>query len=477
MRPELLEPFARTIVGALGAGILESALLAFVILGLTKVRPRPSATTRHVFWWSALAASVALPLVSIAFSFGHVEHRRVVEAPPRTAAAAWRQLPPQRTQEARPQGRRPSDAAALSSPIRISGSRIVETPAIRDDSAVSSLGAADFSRAAAALVEARAVASRAVSAIDSGFTGLALVAVWLNVVIFGLFSLGRSFRTLRALKRNASPLDEQLLRRLRRGRHASRLGRSVALAVSNEIDVPVAVGFRNPTILMPIGVVEREAAADIDQIAMHEYAHLERYDDWTNLAQRALERVFWFNPIVTFIGRCISLEREIACDDWVVAQTGQAHRYATCLWRLVESSRLPAKPTLAPGALQSPKQITVRIEQLLDSRRNSPPRLSPLGALAVGALCIALVVIQAQRAPVIALTEKVVPAPAVPAVTAQHPATARRTLPVHNVTGNVTLSEATAGSGVEGPTALRRVTSPTIAAPSKPTRIASKAVT
>src|SRR6202162_3096269 len=276
MRPELLEPFARTIVGALGAGILESALLAFVILGLTKVRPRPSATTRHVFWWSALAASVALPLVSIAFSFGHVEHRRVVEAPPRTAAAAWRQLPPQRTQEARPQGQRPSDAAALSSPIRISGSRIVETPAIRDDSAVSSRWAADVSRAAGALVEARAVASRAVSAIDSGFTGLALVAVWLNVVIFGLFSLGRSFRTLRALKRNASPLDEQLLRRLRRGRHASRLGRSVALAVSNEIDVPVAVGFRNPTILMPIGVVEREAAADIDQIAMHEDARLAR---------------------------------------------------------------------------------------------------------------------------------------------------------------------------------------------------------
>ena len=82
MHPELLEPFARTIVGALGVGILESALLAFVILGLTKLQPRPTATTRHVFWWSALAASVALPLVSIAFSFSHVEHRRIVSPPP-----------------------------------------------------------------------------------------------------------------------------------------------------------------------------------------------------------------------------------------------------------------------------------------------------------------------------------------------------------------------------------------------------------
>ena len=78
MHPEFFEPFARTIVGALGVGILESALLAFVILGMTKLRPRPTATTRHVFWWIALAASVTLPLVSIAASFGHVERHEAL---------------------------------------------------------------------------------------------------------------------------------------------------------------------------------------------------------------------------------------------------------------------------------------------------------------------------------------------------------------------------------------------------------------
>jgi uncharacterized protein YjbI with pentapeptide repeats/beta-lactamase regulating signal transducer with metallopeptidase domain len=381
MHPEFFEPFARTIVGALGVGILESALLAFVILGMTKLRPRPTATTRHVFWWIALAASVTLPLVSIAASFGHVERHRVVDLPAMPAIAIV--------------------------PVTV----IANGAAPQQAWNVSSTDSAPAT-ATSALADLR----RAIAGYDFEFAGLALVAIWLAVAAFGLASLGRSFLTLRSLKRDASPLDENLLRRLRRWRHASRSGRAVALVVSNEIDVPVAVGFREPTILLPIQLVEREEIANVDQIAMHEYAHLERYDDWTNLVQRAFERVFWFNPIVAFIGRKISLEREIACDDWVVAQTGHAHRYATCLWRLVESSRLPAKQLLAPGALQSPKQITVRIEQLLDARRNAVPRLSPLGALGVAALCVALIVVQAQRAPVIALTEKVGPAPVAPPI-------------------------------------------------------------
>src|SRR5438105_1764232 len=77
----------------------------------------------------------------------------------------------------------------------------------------------------------------AVSALNFGFAGVALVALWLAGSALGLAALLRSFVTLRALNRNASPLDEAVFRRLRRWRHASRAGRSVALAVSNEIDV------------------------------------------------------------------------------------------------------------------------------------------------------------------------------------------------------------------------------------------------
>jgi uncharacterized protein YjbI with pentapeptide repeats len=169
---------------------------------------------------------------------------------------------------------------------------------------------------------------------------------------------------------------------------------------------------------LPAAVVETQEIADIDQIAMHEYAHLERYDDWTNLLQHVLECALWFNPAVAFIGRRISLEREVACDDWVIAQTGRAHRYATCLWKLVESTRLPAAPVVAPGALLSPKEITVRIERLLDSRRNALPRLSPLAALGLGALAATCALLEAGHAPAIALTDT--PCPRTAAQAAAH---------------------------------------------------------
>ncbi len=378
---ELIEPYARAVVSALGIGILESAALAALVWGMIHLRPRPSATTRHVLWWVTLAASAVLPIVSIAASLGRVEHRVVtqwVSAPELRGAAHRAVVMPSLARS----GSSASHTIAVATHDRSSDARRVTLGSLGD----ALLGAW---RSAAALP----------------FGGVALIGLWLFGAAAGGLSLGRSLFALRRIKAEASPLDEGVVRRLRRWRHSARTGRSVALAVSNDVDVPVAVGFRTPTILLPIQVVETEEIADVDQIAMHEYAHLNRLDDWTNLIQRVIERLFWFNPVVQVVGRRISLEREIACDDWVVAQTGRAHRYATCLWKLVEASRLPAKRIMAPGALLSPRQITIRIEQLLDARRNALPRLSPLGALAVGVLCIGLIVVQAQRAPSVAITE------------------------------------------------------------------------
>jgi uncharacterized protein YjbI with pentapeptide repeats/beta-lactamase regulating signal transducer with metallopeptidase domain len=392
-RLDLVDSFAGTIVSALGAGVLEAAAFAAVVYFLARMS-RTSATTRHVLWWIALAAAAAFPLASVAGSLGRIEHHARVTAFP--AEPSEQRLPfrrfdsPTTAHVVRPGG----EAQPVSEPVAAANPFAPAATAAND-------------------VAAFVVAIPHLAA--------ALVALWLTVTVALLSLLGRSLVSLAAIKRAALPLDESIVRRLRRWRHSTRLGRTVELRVSNEVDVPVAVGFRTPTILLPVRVVEMEEIADLDQIAMHEYAHLDRYDDWTNLAQRIVERIFWFNPVVLFAGRRISLEREIACDDWVVAQTGRAHRYATCLWKLVESSRFPMRPIVAPGALLSAKQITQRIEQLLDSRRNALPRLSPLGAIGLGALAIALVVVQAERAPVIAIADEAPVAPALAAAPAPAP--------------------------------------------------------
>jgi len=388
-----LEPFARALIVAFALGVAASAVLSAAVWGWIRVADT-TATTRHVLWWIALAASALLPLMCLSSSLARVQHHAVPSAV--VAAAAREPLraagglriggAPQRAVQlrTRTQPRQPNQtgrAAAQSGPVTPYRStlHVVAVPA--------------------QLLEEATTIGR-----TPGF-GLTLIIVWFAIAGMRIGALARRVVALRAVKHDAESLDEAVVRKLRRWRQSSRAGRRATLRVSAAVDVPVAVGFRAPVILLPLAIVRDEPSTDIDQIALHEYAHLNRYDDWTNLAERALSCVFWFNPLIALCVRRISLEREVACDDWVVAQTGRAHRYASCLWKLVETTQLPTRSILAPGALFTSKQIVTRIERLLDSRRNALPRLSPLGALVLGSLAVVLIVAAGLRAPVIAIDD------------------------------------------------------------------------
>jgi beta-lactamase regulating signal transducer with metallopeptidase domain len=370
---EPLETIARTIVVALAAGVAYSAILAAFVAVVIRVTAA-SASTRHALWWLALAASAAVPLASIATSLARVEHHTIVAASPATT------------------------------PFTVTAKGVRFTV---PTSPAGSLGGATTPSLVAATDSSTVPRYLVDLALAYPHAGEVLVALLFCVALGGWIALVASFAALRTLKHASRPLDESVARRLRRFRHSARSGRAVELRVSSDVDVPVAVGFRTPTILLPTSLADADetlaATGDLDQIVLHEYAHLERYDDWTNALQLVLVRTFWFNPFVAFFAARIALEREIASDDWVVARTGRAHRYATCLWKLVEAVKLPTRRVVAPGALFSPRQITVRIEQLLDSRRSTLQRFSPFGASLTAMVAIALVVVAAVRAPAIAL--------------------------------------------------------------------------
>ncbi|HEV8022386.1 MAG TPA: M56 family metallopeptidase, partial [Candidatus Lustribacter sp.] len=162
-------------------------------------------------------------------------------------------------------------------------------------------------------------------------------------------------------------------------------GREIYLRLSYETETPIAVGFLRPVILLPTDMATADGLTSIEPLIMHEYAHLARYDDWTNLLQRATERIFWFNPVVWILGRRIALEREVAADEAVVARTRDAKRYASTLWRMAQEMRMPEHVVVAPGAMLTRKQISVRIERLLDEH--------PAGQRYIGAAAFAIVIV------------------------------------------------------------------------------------
>jgi beta-lactamase regulating signal transducer with metallopeptidase domain len=161
--------------------------------------------------------------------------------------------------------------------------------------------------------------------------------------------------------------------------------------LSNRVDVPIALGFFRAAIVLPASLVEQLRADAVDAIVIHEVAHLRRYDVWTNALARIAQALVAVNPAAWFVMRRLSMEREIACDDWVVARTGSGDAFAQTL--LTMASRAGGRlPLAAASVFGSRNSVVVRIERLLDSRprrlRLSPPALG--GAVTILAL-IALV--------------------------------------------------------------------------------------
>jgi len=136
----------------------------------------------------------------------------------------------------------------------------------------------------------------------------------------------------------------------------------------------------------PPRLLEVVSAAELDQILLHEYAHVRRGDDWSRLVQALVEAALWLHPAAWWIAREINLEREIACDDWVVAKTGAARAYVSCLLRVAESQPSRVGPALAPALFRSP-DVVRRVSRLLAAKPNAARTLS-YAALCMGCMAI-----------------------------------------------------------------------------------------
>ncbi|MDP9025788.1 MAG: M56 family metallopeptidase, partial [Candidatus Eremiobacteraeota bacterium] len=152
--------------------------------------------------------------------------------------------------------------------------------------------------------------------------------VWLaGMLVFGVrFVYAMSCLVL--AKNAIEPLDTETLLR---GRH---MRRAVRLGVSDSVAVPCLLGFFSPVIALPRAVAIELSGADLQRVVLHESAHLERHDDWFNLLEQIALVIFFFNPAMHYIARCIGMDREIACDDHVIAKSENRLTYAECLTQL-----------------------------------------------------------------------------------------------------------------------------------------------
>jgi hypothetical protein len=160
------------------------------------------------------------------------------------------------------------------------------------------------------------------------------------------------------------------------------------------------LGFDRPCIALPSSLVDALSVEELDQIVLHEYAHVQRRDDWTRLAQRLVEAVLWVHPAVALIGRALNREREMACDEWVIARTGSPRVYARCLTHAAEVRGRIAVPALASSLFGARHDLVRRVDRLLAAKGRTRQRVSA-SATAVAACAIGVMSVQLNAVPLV----------------------------------------------------------------------------
>jgi beta-lactamase regulating signal transducer with metallopeptidase domain len=226
----------------------------------------------------------------------------------------------------------------------------------------------------------------------------ALEVVW---AFASLFSLGRLFlsgRQMRALLRNSVPVPFHALDGEIQSVVTQSGKRSVQIRLSDAVDAPSVIGFFRPAVVVPRSLWSELAPNDMKQIILHEMAHLDRGDDWTNLLQKLLRALSPLNPALVWAERHLCREREQACDDAVLDAAGNPRAYATCLTKLAENRLLRQVTSLAPGFWQRHSELAGRVENILHRRRNLGPVFSG-GLVAAGLVASLSGVVALQRCP------------------------------------------------------------------------------
>ena len=134
--------------------------------------------------------------------------------------------------------------------------------------------------------------------------------------------------------------------------------------------------------------MEELSAAELNTILLHELAHLRRRDDWTNLVQKILGALLFFHPAVWWIEKKLALEREMACDDMVLASTTTPRAYAECLVSLAEKSFLRRGLALAQAAVDRLRNVSLRVSQILDVHRPRATRVWRPAPVLVGGVSL-----------------------------------------------------------------------------------------
>jgi beta-lactamase regulating signal transducer with metallopeptidase domain len=343
----------------LDAALKGSILIAAAALVAYFLRGR-SAAARHAAWTAAVVGHLALPI------FGLVVPQWTVPILP---VPSWASSPAPQIASTR-SGTAPAPSTVpVSAPVTASVKSEAPAP-VAPESSPQILSRVPRSPASVVML----------------LWTLGTLVVLLRLAV-GTWKVGR-------LARKGDRVDDgewlSLTQRL-----ANRLGitRPLTLLRGDKLAVPVTWGVVYPAVLLPPDSLdwpeERRRF-----VLVHEMAHVKRFDALTQLIAQIAIAVFWFDPLIWIAAHRMRVEREHACDDYVIRDGTKPSLYAGELLEMVQSIGLPrhesAAPAFAALAMARRSEFEGRMLAILDARqdRQTLGRRSAIAAITALALLV-----------------------------------------------------------------------------------------
>ena len=346
-----MTPFAVDII------VRASALLAAAALADFLLRRRASAA-RHLVWTLAIGALLALPLASYFLPEWTVP------------------IPIARTFTARVPGGTTAANAAVAPEV---APRAVLVPCIEDGRRC---------EPDTAPADAFAVLSERTRVEGPGAALAVLYAVYAAGLVVLLVRLVLEPFALKRLTRASREVTDAAWCRLRDDAAAQlRVSRTVRLLRSERDVMPLTFGTIAPAIVLPASA---DAWTDDRRrtVLLHELAHVARRDCLVQRMAAVACALYWPHPGVWWAAKRLRTEREIACDDRVLASGAAAREYAGHLLDIAHTFRAAPAPATALGMARA-RQLERRLLAILDEARNR----AALGRVRSGILVAAAIAV------------------------------------------------------------------------------------
>jgi uncharacterized protein (TIGR03435 family) len=219
-----------------------------------------------------------------------------------------------------------------------------------------------------------------------------LAVVWLCGFVVVLLLWFARWRRMSVAMRGAMPVSEgREVETLRRLESQGGIRRRIEMLLSRTSLEPGIFGIARPVLVWPEGISARLEDAHVEAILAHEVWHVRRRDNLAAAMHMLVEAIFWFHPLVWFVGARLVEEREVACDEEVLELGSERQVYAESILKICEfcvGSPLPCVSGVTGADL---KKRIVRIMTPGASRKLDFSKKLLLGAAGLAAIAMPVV--------------------------------------------------------------------------------------